>query len=99
MEKKFVAYSSSEIETHLKSLKEWEYSESKKVITKTFTFKGYYKTIAFVNSIAWLAQRDCHHPDLFISFGKCVIELTTHDVDGISYKDFELAEKIDSIYF
>lgn len=75
----------------------WELSEDGKTIDREFTFKGYYKTIAFVNVLAWLAQEEKHHPDLEVSFGRVLVKLTTHDIDGLSTKDISLAQKIDSI--
>ena len=81
----------------LKDLQGWEYNADKQEIYKEFKFKGYYKTIAFVNSIAWYAQKLCHHPDLLVSFGKCKVHLTTHDANGISEKDFELAKILENL--
>ncbi len=95
----FKAYSENQIKKALSEINDWEYNSEKKEISKTFTFKGYYKTIAFVNAIAWQAQKACHHPDLKVSFGKCEVSMTTHDVDGLSYKDFDLARTIDSLMF
>ncbi len=95
----FKAYSESEIKDAISQLEGWEFHAETKEISKTFSFKGYYKTIAFVNSIAWQAQKACHHPDLKVSFGKCEVRLTTHDVDGLSYKDFNLAKAIEQLYF
>ncbi len=93
------ALSAEEISSGIENLNGWSYHKETSEISKIFTFKGYYKTIAFVNSIAWQAQKHVHHPDLKISFGNCEVRLTTHDVDGLSYKDFELAALIDSLYF
>ncbi len=93
------AYSNDEITQELNNLDGWDFNQESLEISKTFTFKGYYKTIAFVNSIAWQAQKHIHHPDLIVSFGKCKVSLTTHDVNGLSYKDFELAHIIESLYF
>jgi len=95
----FKAFSNDEISKELKNLDQWNFNKDSMEISKTFTFKGYYKTIAFVNSIAWQAQKHNHHPDLVVSFGKCTVSLTTHDVDGLSYKDFQMANIIDSLSF
>ena len=89
----------NEIETELSKLSEWKYDSKSHQIHKVFSFKGYYKTIAFVNFIAWQAQKLKHHPDLIITFGKCEVRLNTHDVNGISPLDFKLAQILDSHYF
>jgi 4a-hydroxytetrahydrobiopterin dehydratase len=78
-----------------KGLDLWSYNQEKNCIEKIVLFKSYMKNIAFVNAIAWLANKENHHPDLEISFDKCIIRLTTHDNNGISEKDFSLASKID----
>lgn len=75
----------------------WEASDNKS-LRKTYQFKGFLKTMSFVNAVAWEANRIMHHPDMEISFNKCIINLTTHD-DGntLSEKDFQLAKNIDGL--
>lgn len=87
----------SQVTENLKALNGWTYDEASKSIQKEFTFKSYLKTISFVNTIAWFANRDNHHPDLEVSFGRCLVKLTTHDAGGVSEKDFALAKCIDSL--
>lgn len=84
-----------EINEKLKSLTDWSYDESSKSLVKTFNFKSYLKNIGFVNAVAWIANKLNHHPDLEVSFNKCIVKITTHDENGISEKDFELASQID----
>lgn len=86
-----------ERESALKVLPGWDYKADKKSLQKEFTFKSYLKTISFVNAVAWLANKENHHPDMIVTFSKCVVELTTHDEGGISEKDFKLAGKIDEL--
>lgn len=81
----------------LSALNGWSYSDSKNYIEKAFDFKSYLKTIAFVNAVAWLANKENHHPDMEVSFNKCLVRLTTHDAGGVSEKDFDLALKIDEL--
>jgi 4a-hydroxytetrahydrobiopterin dehydratase len=81
----------------LKNLPGWSYDSIKNCIVKDFEFKSYLKTISFVNAVAWLANKENHHPDLEVSFGKCVVRLTTHDEGGVGEKDFKLAQKIDEL--
>ncbi len=75
----------------------WEVKDQKS-LRKTYQFKGFLKTMSFVNAVAWEANRVMHHPDMEISFNKCIINLTTHD-DGniLSEKDFLLAKNIDGL--
>jgi len=78
-----------------KSVPNWEISGKK--ITRLFQFKGFYKTMAFVNAVAWVANSEGHHPDMEVSFNKCVINFTTHAVDGLTENDFICAAKVDQL--
>lgn len=80
----------------LKPLNDWQRED--KTIVKTFTFKNFYETIAFVNAVAWIANGEDHHPDLTVSYNKCQIRFTTHAIDGLSDNDFICAAKIDAIW-
>ncbi len=76
---------------------DWKLSDDNMAITREFKFKGYYKTIAFVNVLAWIAQEEKHHPDLEVNFGRVFVKFTTHDVDGLSVNDFSCARRVDQI--
>lgn len=86
------------IEAEVKKLGEgWEVIEGTK-LRKSYEFKGFLKTMSFVNAVAWEANRIMHHPDMEVSFSKCVINLTTHDEgNSLSEKDFSLAKILDSL--
>jgi 4a-hydroxytetrahydrobiopterin dehydratase len=86
-----------EIAKKLEELEGWIFNPEKKSIEREFTFKSYLKNIAFVNAVAWLANKENHHPDLEVTFNKCIIRLTTHDDNGLSEKDFKLASLINSL--
>ena len=66
-------------------------------LEKTFSFRNYYETIAFVNAVAFIAHAEDHHPDLTLSFSKCTVRFNTHDVQGISVSDFFCASKVDAL--
>lgn len=84
-----------EIEFEMEKLAEgWE--ENNGILSKEFVFKGFLKTMSFVNAVAWEANAQMHHPDMEVSFNKCKINLTTHDEGNtLTEKDFKLAQKID----
>jgi 4a-hydroxytetrahydrobiopterin dehydratase len=86
-----------EIQEHLVSLNGWSTDASEKVISKEFVFSDFAKAMSFANKIATFAEEEGHHPDLLVSWGKVGVQLTTHDVGGLSEKDFILAAKIDTI--
>ena len=66
-------------------------------LEKTYAFKNYHQTIGFVNALAFIANSEDHHPDLAVSYSKCVVRFNTHDVNGISVSDFFCASKVDAL--
>jgi len=66
-------------------------------IRKTFEFENFYQTVAFVNAVAWIANKEDHHPDLEVSYKKCVVNFSTHAVGGLSDNDFISAAKVDDL--
>jgi len=91
------ALTSDEVNKLLREVNNWEVSPDAKVIYKRFTFKGFYKTMAFVNAVAWIANQENHHPDMEIGYNYCLIKYSTHAIDGLSKNDFICAAKIDSL--
>src|SRR3982750_1092127 len=86
----------SENETLLKQLQGWALEGG--MIAKTYSFKNYHQTIAFVNATAWLSHREDHHPDLAVGYGSCRVAYKTHAIDGLSDNDFICAAKIDALF-
>jgi 4a-hydroxytetrahydrobiopterin dehydratase len=80
----------------LKQLDGWELGDKR--ISKTFTFKNYYQTIAFVNAVAWMTHREDHHPDMTVGYSKCRMEYSTHAIGGLSDNDFICAAKVDALF-
>lgn len=75
---------------------EWKVIDGKK-IHREFSFKNFAEAMNLANKIAEIADEENHHPDLIISYGKVVVELSTHAIKGLSENDFILAAKIDAI--
>lgn len=76
---------------------EWSSIEDGKAIQRTFRFKNYYQTIAFVNALAWVAHAEDHHPDLAVGYNRCTVNYSTHSVGGLSENDFICAARIDAL--
>ena len=93
------ALGATEIVTHLAQLQGWQLSGEGPTlaIEKTCNFSNYYQTMAFVNAVAFIAHVSDHHPDLSVSYNRCVVRFNTHDVDGISSTDFECASAVDAL--
>jgi 4a-hydroxytetrahydrobiopterin dehydratase len=76
----------------------WECVEDRK-LRKKFQFKGFLKTMSFVNAVAWEANRQMHHPDMEVTFNTCTINITTHDEGNtLTDKDWSLAKAIDQLF-
>lgn len=86
-----------DVQKRLTSLQGWQYDEAKRCIYKRYEFKGFMRTMSFVNAIAWMASREGHHPDLHVSFNYCVVHYQTHAVSGITDNDFICAELIEAL--
>ncbi len=76
---------------------DWSVDDKGLAIQRCFRFKNYYRTIAFVNALAWVAHREDHHPDLEVGYNRCVVHYSTHSVGGLSENDFICASKIDAL--
>ncbi|MGF1614547.1 MAG: 4a-hydroxytetrahydrobiopterin dehydratase [Gammaproteobacteria bacterium] len=83
--------------TLLKSLNSWELAENNSAISRTFRFKTFHQTMAFVNALAWIAHQEDHHPDLEVGYSRCKVRYSTHAIGGLSENDFICAAKIDAL--
>lgn len=89
------AMTAAEVSAHLAQAPGWALVDG--AIQKTYAFADYHRTIAFVNALAWVANAEDHHPDLLVSYGRCVVRFNTHSVNGISINDFICAAKLDAL--
>lgn len=76
---------------------DWSLNADATEIRRDFIFKGFYRTMAFVNAVAWVANAEGHHPDLEVGWGHCLVRFTTHAIDGLSRNDFICAAKVDAL--
>jgi 4a-hydroxytetrahydrobiopterin dehydratase len=67
------------------------------VLHRTFSFKNFHATMAFVNAVAWIAHEQDHHPDMAVSYGSCTLRWSTHSVKGLSLNDFICAARVDAL--
>lgn len=85
-----------EIALLIKQLEGWQFAGD--VIVKTYSFRNYHETMAFVNATAWISHREDHHPDLAVGYNQCRVEYHTHAIRGLSENDFICAAKIDALF-
>ena len=84
------------IRKYLAMLPGWERKGN--AIAKTFTFKNYHETMAFVNASAWVSHREDHHPDLEVGYNKCRVRYSTHSAGGPTERDFGCAGKLEALF-
>lgn len=91
------ALKNEEIKKLMSKLDGWNVNDDNKEIFRTFHFKNYYHTMAFLNAIAWMAHRENHHPDIEVGYNYCKVRYSTHAIGGLSENDFICASKVDKL--
>jgi len=93
------ALKATEVVAHLAKVEGWTlHGDGPEVaIQKTYAFANYYETISFVNAVAFVANAQDHHPELAVTYNRCVVRFNTHDVQGVSLTDFECAAQVDAL--
>lgn len=84
-------------ENLLPQAKGWRLNDAATEISRTFEFKNFYETMAFVNAVAWVANHEDHHPDLEVAYKRCHVRYSTHAINGLSMNDFICAAKINDL--
>ena len=83
----------NEIQPELASLDRWELRDGR--LRKQFTFRTFLRAMAFVNSVAYVAESAGHHPDITINYNKVTLRIITHSEGALTDRDFALARQID----
>lgn len=87
--------SDDEIMAQLDGLSGWVRQDD--TIIKTYKLPSFPSAIAFVTHVGFLAEAASHHPDIDIRYNKVTLTLTSHDIGGLSQKDFDLANEADEL--
>ena len=93
MTKKILA--TQELISVQKSLPAWELHQSK--LRRKWKFKNFVEAFGFMTRVALVAEAMNHHPEWSNVYGTVTIELTTHDLNGLTDRDVQLAKAINSI--
>ena len=67
-------------------------------LERAYAFKNFAQAMAFANKVAEIAEAEGHHPDLYIAWGKCKVEIWTHKISGLTESDFYFAAKADRAF-
>lgn len=92
-------FNDNDVQQALHSLNEkadpkWTIEDGK--LSKAFKFKDFQQAFGFMTMCAIYAEKKDHHPEWFNVYNKVNVQLTTHEVSGLSEKDFDLASKMES---
>ena len=94
------AATQTEIAAAMAVLSSWQVEHE--TIIRQFTFKNYYQTLEFVNTIATIIHQEDQPPELLITYNRCIVRFNTHSVNngagGLSHNDFICAAKIDAVF-
>ena len=89
--------SNTDITLALQQLDGWVHEPDTAHIRKEWVLDSFQTAIRFIVQVGALAEAADHHPELLSAYTKIVIRLTTHDANGLTHKDFELAKQIDNM--
>ena len=87
--------SDEQVKANLRQVPGWSYVEGH--LKKNYQFDDFKASLVFVNPVADLAENANHHPDILIQYNKVSLSLRSHDENGITGKDFSLAEEIEKL--
>jgi 4a-hydroxytetrahydrobiopterin dehydratase len=82
----------AEVDALLATLPGWR-REGERLV-RAFTFPDFHATMAFVNAVAGIAHDEDHHPDLAVSYSRCIVAYATHDAGGITRNDLVCAARV-----
>jgi 4a-hydroxytetrahydrobiopterin dehydratase len=83
--------------TALNELAGWSETKGRDALTRTFTFKDFNEAFGFMTRVALVAEKRDHHPEWRNVYKTVEVVLTTHDADGVTQKDVDLAKAMDAI--
>jgi 4a-hydroxytetrahydrobiopterin dehydratase len=86
----------TEIQHRLLAIPQWQLQDG--AIQRIFHCQSFPHSIAWVNQVAALAEAADHHPEIEIHYRQVTLSLSTHDVNGLTEKDFALAEQCDTLF-
>jgi 4a-hydroxytetrahydrobiopterin dehydratase len=90
-----VRASELEIQEVITELGSWTIEHGK--LHRTYRFRDFVQAFGFMAQVALLAERSAHHPEWFNVYNRVVVDLTTHDAQGITQKDLDLARRMEEI--
>jgi 4a-hydroxytetrahydrobiopterin dehydratase len=90
------ALKGKELEDLHRQIPDWEVINEHH-LRRTFKFPDFVSALTFVNRVGGVAEKEGHHPDISLGWGKAEVTTWTHSIDGLSESDFILAAKVDRL--
>ena len=87
--------SDAQIADLLKQVPGWEVVQDE--LVRTYAFRNYYESMAFVNATAWISNGEDHHPDIELGYNRVKMRYSTHSAGGLTENDFICAAKVDAL--
>ncbi|WP_310626991.1 4a-hydroxytetrahydrobiopterin dehydratase [Limnohabitans sp.] len=87
-----------QIHAHMHQLTGWTLEVDERALVKVWILPSFEAAVVLFNQIAHLAQAQYHHPEVLSSYTRLQVRLWTHDVAGLTDKDFKLAHSIDTLF-
>ena len=81
---------------HLRTLSAWRFDSARAALRRDFRFADFNQAFAFMTRVALYAERHQHHPEWFNVYNRVEVTLTTHDADGVTQRDIDLARFADA---
>jgi len=81
----------------LTKLSAWTHEPQRDAITRQFKFGDFSQAFAFMTRVALIAEKADHHPEWSNVYNRVDVLLTTHDADGLSQRDVDMATAIDGL--
>ncbi len=82
----------------LASISGWQLADGRDAVSRSFQFKDFEQAFDFMKQVAVFAEQANHHPEWFNVYNRVDITLSTHDAGGLTTRDIDLAQKIDSLF-
>lgn len=92
-----VKLTDQEREKYVSELSNWSLVDGRDAITRTFEFKDFIQGFGFMSEVALQAEKSDHHPEWFNVYNRVEVTLATHDCDGLSMNDINLARFMDKV--
>ena len=89
--------SKTTVDNYLKEIGGWSVDPDCKLIFRDYRLRDFKEAMIFAGKVAEIANTEDHHPDIYISYDKVKITLSTHAIGGLSENDFIMASKIDDM--